>query len=280
MPPGRWSASSPCPEFKSTCSTTDYSCVDPSRSAPDDHPEARVLLDDGSRSFADARTAPESGAPRIPAVVAEPGLRRLSPPAWLHRGIGVLIAAARADRGGGPLAGRRRVRLGIAVTGTAQRWAWGPFSLRVLGDAAADDGRGRRRMALGIDGDRADRGADAALPADVARVPGPQHLPTVAAQDHGGDARPLRRTGHAHPADPGAQRGGRSAATLASLEAQTRPRTASSSSPTTAPTPPSRDRRARRGGGSRRSATGQEGRRAQPGAAELLPTPGTTTSSW
>ncbi len=86
-----------------------------------------MLLDDGARSFADASTAPESGAPRIPAVVAEPGLRRLSPPAWLRRGIGVLIPLL-------VLTAALALLLAVnasgsdAVTGTAQRWAWGPFS--------------------------------------------------------------------------------------------------------------------------------------------------------
>lgn len=113
--------------FKSIGSITDYSCVDPSWSTPEQAHEAQVLLDDGAWPSANANTTPESGGPRVPAVVAEPGLRRLSPPAWLRRGIGVLIPLL-------VLTAALALLLAVdasgsdSVTGTAQRWAWGPFS--------------------------------------------------------------------------------------------------------------------------------------------------------
>ena len=90
--------------------------------------DGRVLVDDGVEKPADTATALEAGAHPVPAVVGEPGLRRLAPPAWLRRGIGVLIALL-------VLSAALALWLAVqefrsdAVTGTAQRWAWGQFSL-------------------------------------------------------------------------------------------------------------------------------------------------------
>ena len=70
--------------------------------------------------FADTITGLEREAPGVPAVVGEPGLRRLAPPAWLRRGIGVLIALL-------VLSAALALWLAVqefrsdAVTGTAQR---------------------------------------------------------------------------------------------------------------------------------------------------------------
>jgi len=66
---------------------------------------------------------------RVADVVHEPGLRRLTAPAWLRRGVGVLIPAVvtatalvllAAVLASGP----------DSVTGPVQVWAWGPFSVR------------------------------------------------------------------------------------------------------------------------------------------------------
>lgn len=90
--------------------------------------EEHVLVADGVGSAADAGTSLDPDAPQVPAVLREPGLRRLTPPAWLHRGIGVLIALL-------VLAAALALLLAVevfrseAVTGAAQRWSWGQFSL-------------------------------------------------------------------------------------------------------------------------------------------------------
>lgn len=111
--------------LKSAGSSSDVCRVEHSSGDPGAPPEGRILVAGVDDVRADAR--PGTEAARFPAVVAEPGLRRLAPPAWLHRGIGVLIALL-------VLAAALALWLAVdasdpdASIGTAQRWAWGPFS--------------------------------------------------------------------------------------------------------------------------------------------------------
>jgi cellulose synthase/poly-beta-1,6-N-acetylglucosamine synthase-like glycosyltransferase len=98
-----------------------------SSSAPADRLEGDVLIVDAAATSA-AITTMAPDPPPSGSVVHGPGLRRLQPPAWLHRGIGLLIALL-------VLSAAVALWLAVdasgseAVTGPAQRWAWGPFSL-------------------------------------------------------------------------------------------------------------------------------------------------------
>jgi cellulose synthase/poly-beta-1,6-N-acetylglucosamine synthase-like glycosyltransferase len=111
--------------LKSTGSNSDHSPVEHLSSTPGAPREGGRITAGGAGPV--AGSIRDAGDPPSHRVVGEPGLRRLAPPAWLHRGIGLLIALLvlgaavalwLAVRASGP----------HEVTGRAQRWGWGQFS--------------------------------------------------------------------------------------------------------------------------------------------------------
>ncbi len=109
--------------LKSPCPTTEHACVKEPSSTLEVLPAGPVRLAERSGPTAVASTAANLGTPPIQPAVGDPGLRRLAPPLWLRRWVGLLIALV-------VMAATAALWLAVnaagadSVTGRTQRWAW------------------------------------------------------------------------------------------------------------------------------------------------------------